>query len=267
MGAVRPICGFLTHQDQPAQSPDVKRGLSLFSPDSPLILMPMTDRYEYKPKFGFDIRIKPDTEEPTITRGRTCEWPSCDKEATCRAPLSPNQLGKTWWLCKEHARQHNQSWDYFRGMSDDAFAAHREAESTGFRPTWRMGHNSAAQSTVAERARERFKPGAGRHRLSGFAGAGTRDTYGLFGRGGQGESAPGDDAAVGAPSRPLTRLQRAALQDLGLEETAGLNEVKARYKELVKRFHPDANGGDRGAEDSLQRVLRAYQVLKTSGFR
>ena len=32
--------------------------------------------------------------------------------------------------------------------------------------------------------------------------------------------------------------------------------------ELVKRCHPDANGGDRTAEHKLQRVIRAYQALR-----
>jgi len=45
-----------------------------------------------------------------------------------------------------------------------------------------------------------------------------------------------------------------------------LNDIKARYKELVKRFHPDANGGDRAAEDQLRKVIQAYDYLKKSGF-
>jgi curved DNA-binding protein CbpA len=35
-----------------------------------------------------------------------------------------------------------------------------------------------------------------------------------------------------------------------------------RYLELVKRCHPDANGGDRSAEHKLQRVIRAYKTLQ-----
>jgi DnaJ-class molecular chaperone len=55
------------------------------------------------------------------------------------------------------------------------------------------------------------------------------------------------------------------LDVLGLGETATLQEVKSRYKELVKRFHPDANGGDRGAEERLKQVIKAYAVLRASG--
>ncbi|MFP4004611.1 MAG: hypothetical protein ACLFV8_12605 [Alphaproteobacteria bacterium] len=35
----------------------------------------------------------------------------------------------------------------------------------------------------------------------------------------------------------------------------------------MKRYHPDSNGGDRGAEEILQRVIRAYQTLRAAGFK
>jgi curved DNA-binding protein CbpA len=38
--------------------------------------------------------------------------------------------------------------------------------------------------------------------------------------------------------------------------------IKVRYKELVKRFHPDANGGDRTNEDRLKTVNQAYATLR-----
>jgi DnaJ-class molecular chaperone len=41
--------------------------------------------------------------------------------------------------------------------------------------------------------------------------------------------------------------------------------VKARYKQLVKQVHPDANGGDRSYEDRLREVINAYNTLKAAG--
>ena len=78
---------------------------------------------------------------------------------------------------------------------------------------------------------------------------------------GRGASAPLPNAR-----RRLTRLQALALEALSLEENADAAHRSARrYAELVKRWHPDSNGGDRGAEANLQRVLRAYQTLKAGG--
>ena len=41
--------------------------------------------------------------------------------------------------------------------------------------------------------------------------------------------------------------------------------IKNRFKELVKRHHPDANGGDRASEDKLREILEAYNYLKSTG--
>ena len=74
-----------------------------------------------------------------------------------------------------------------------------------------------------------------------------------------------ETGAVRRPERQLTRLQIIAMDTMQLSHNATLIEIKARYKELVKRFHPDANGGDRGAEERLKQVIKAYGVLRASG--
>ncbi len=50
--------------------------------------------------------------------------------------------------------------------------------------------------------------------------------------------------------RKILNAQRRALDVLGLEADAKRADIKARFKMLVKRHHPDANGGDRGSEDA-----------------
>ena len=63
----------------------------------------------------------------------------------------------------------------------------------------------------------------------------------------------------------MRTLERKALDSLHLTEKATAIEIKARFKELVKRHHPDANGGDRGAEDKLREIIQAYNYLKQAG--
>ncbi len=60
--------------------------------------------------------------------------------------------------------------------------------------------------------------------------------------------------------------QRKALDALGLEVGATSQQVKMRFKELVKRHHPDANGGDRSTEDRLVEIIQSYNYLKSVGF-
>ena len=52
----------------------------------------------------------------------------------------------------------------------------------------------------------------------------------------------------------------------GLEVGATPVEIKASFKVLVKRHHPDANGGDRSTEDRLREIIQAYNYLKSVGF-
>ena len=65
--------------------------------------------------------------------------------------------------------------------------------------------------------------------------------------------------------RKLRNGERRALFRLGLDETATGDDIKKRYKTLVKRLHPDANGGSRANEDKLREVIRAYDFLRAAG--
>lgn len=48
---------------------------------------------------------------------------------------------------------------------------------------------------------------------------------------------------------------------LGLDSSAGDDEVKARYHSLLRRLHPDTAGVE-GTGFFLQQALAAYQVIK-----
>jgi hypothetical protein len=191
-------------------------------------------------KFKTDIRIKPGRAKPRVAETRMCEAPDCVGPGNCRVPKSPKNLQEYFWYCSAHARAHNEAWDYFKGMDDDDIARFREEALTGHRPTWPLGKRAA-------KARMGQTPLGGVH-----------DSHAMF----EGDA---DTQTVRRPERHLTRLQGMAFDTLQLAHNATLIEIKARYKELVKRFHPDANGGDRGAEERLKQVIKAYGVLRASG--
>ena len=71
---------------------------------------------------------------------------------------------------------------------------------------------------------------------------------------------------VPKPTRSLRRGDLKALNTLGLDENATAEMAKSQYKTLVKRLHPDANGGSRENEETLKAVIHAYDTLRTSGF-
>ena len=72
------------------------------------------------------------------------------------------------------------------------------------------------------------------------------------------------ERAAPRAASPLTREDRQALARLGLPETATLDEVKAKYRQLARRYHPDANRGSREHEARFTALTEAYGHLEAS---
>ncbi len=165
---------------------------------------------------------------------RSCAVESCGRTPDYPAPRSREALSDLIWLCLEHVRAYNTSWDFYAGMSESEIEAHRRADAAWRRPTWPLG----------------VRRTNGRRRI--------RDPFGMVDGDGECE--------IGGRGRPSTATpaERQALATLGLKPPVGAASVKARYKELVKALHPDANGGDARAEERLKVVNQAYNTLRVS---
>lgn len=207
----------------------------------------MSGAFQYKPRFK-DIRVRPPREGEADVHAlkegeRRCDHPGCLTAATAKAPKSRDLLGEFYWFCQPHAAQYNKSWDFFAGMSEGEVRARREDEAvTGGRPTWQFQAGKFSREAAA------FAAGAGRA---------FNDPLGII-------RAAQRKAESQAGGRKLGKIERNALADLDLGEAATSAQIRVRYTELVKRCHPDANGGDRSAEHKLQRVLKAYKTLQKS---
>lgn len=187
------------------------------------------------------VRVKPDKDRRKKTGGPACEWAGCKEIATNRAPKGKQNDKDYWRFCMAHTREYNQSYNFFAGMNDAAVLAYQKDALTGHRPTWKMGTGKRAS-----------RPN--------LRGTGT-DPFGLFGEGMRAEQQARAEAA-----RPIRNAERKALDTLGLDVGATPQQVKMRFKELVKRHHPDANGGDRSTENRLIEVIKSYNYLKSVGF-
>ena len=168
-----------------------------------------------------------------------CSVPGCREPGEFRAPLTPSDFDGpgTWqWLCLEHVRQHNAKYNFFNGMSPDEI--------------------ERAQSPIAGWDRA----------TRAFATAGTD-------RGPAWSDFADPLDAIAARYQPETRRrfvdrftakERQALEIIGLGDDTDLHKVRKRYSELVRRYHPDRNGGDRSHERQLGEVIEAWQILKTA---
>jgi hypothetical protein len=219
----------------------------------------MAGAFQYKPKFK-DIRVRPPSEKDEAEQDvnalkpgeRACDHPGCRRPAEARAPKSRDMLEEHYWFCQPHAAEYNRNWNFFAGMSEGEVRRRQQDELfTGGRPTWQM--KASRHSREAASFTSRFQRGSAAPGAPGY-----RDPFNLFGNNGGRPSAE-------PAGRIMGKIERAALADLDLDDHADGPAIRARYTELVRRLHPDANGGERAGEVRLQKVIRAYQSLRKAG--
>lgn len=182
-------------------------------------------------------RIRVKSEAKPAPEASRCDHPGCTRPGEFRAPMGRLREGQYFCFCLDHVREYNASYNYFNGMTDADVARYQRDTIYGHRPTWTMGVNRAA----------------GAQEPSGYT-----DPLGMF-------RASASGARPEAARQPRFGVAvMKALGVLGLEDTASADDIRARYKELVKRLHPDANGGDRSREDRLREIIQAYKHLKAA---
>jgi hypothetical protein len=219
----------------------------------------MPGAFQYKPKF-LDIRVRPPSKAEDEAKAaeqdvnalkpgeRPCDHPGCRTAASARAPKSREMLSEHYWFCQPHAAEYNRNWDFFAGMSEGEVRKRQQDELfTGGRPTWEMKAGRFSREAAS------FTAKVGK-------GEGYRDPFNLFGGGGAGPK-----RAPEPETRHIGKIERNALSELDLDVNADGPKIRARYTELVRRLHPDSNGGDRAGEQRLQKVIRAYQSLRKAG--
>ncbi|HET7709951.1 MAG TPA: J domain-containing protein [Sphingomicrobium sp.] len=166
-----------------------------------------------------------------------CAHPGCRAPGEYKAPLRPSSFdgpGSWRFLCLDHVREHNAQYNFFDGMSSEEIS---DAQSP---------LHGWERSTRAFAAAGADPPPA----WADFADP-LDAIAGRFSR----------DRARTAPSR-FAREERRALSVLGLGEDSDRHALRQRYSLLVRRYHPDKNGGDRSHEARLRAVIEAYQTLR-----
>jgi len=179
-----------------------------------------------------------------FAEGRRCAHPDCTEPGDYRAPLArpgsalagPSGPPRWQYFCLTHVREFNARWDYFAGMDADAIFAAQTPYPSWDRETRAFAHNAF---------------GSGPDRVE--------DALGVLRW--KAETRP-------PAARLLSREDRQALARLGLPETATLAEVKAAYRKLARRYHPDANGGDRRHEAKVGEFAEAQaHLMQSATFR
>lgn len=175
-----------------------------------------------------------------VESGRLCAHQGCDLPGEYRAPvrrpgsalLPASGPPEYQYFCLDHVREFNARWNYFDGMTPEEVYVAQSPYPTWEREARAFAHNAAS---------------GGPDRID--------DALGML---------KWRHASVTSSGRKLSDDERKALKVLNLDAGTTLAEIKARYRELVRRFHPDSNGGDRSQEDRLRQTVEAYDLLSAS---
>lgn len=177
---------------------------------------------------------------------RQCEAPGCRDAGEFRAPGSrPSGFdgpGEWRWFCLQHVREFNAGYDWFAGMSAEEILAAQSPVSG-----WRTESPGFSQRVH----------GDGVPRWADFD-----DPLEAIAARARGIRTRAEREGKAAASGRFSREQVQALEVMGLGSDIDRARLRRRYSELVRRYHPDRNGGDRRHEERLGRVVEAYQLLR-----
>jgi hypothetical protein len=174
-----------------------------------------------------------------VPRDGRCDERGCNAQGEFRAPLSAGGFdgpGAWRWLCLDHVREFNARYNYFRGMSPDEIADAQTPYAGWERETRAFATAGADQPPRWADFSDPLDAISGRFR----------------------RTMPQDRK----DGRTLSGEDRRDLKTLGLDIDADRRALRNRYSELVRRYHPDRNGGDRSHEQALRHIIEAYQRLK-----
>lgn len=184
------------------------------------------------------------TSQDKVSGSRPCAHSKCLDEGIYRAPKSRYHLESGvddwYWFCLIHVRDYNAQWNYYTNMSETQIEQERRADMTWQRPSWPLG--SQAKNT-------------GKNQQT-YSDPSFQDPFGLF------NDASSSPYAFGfSPHSPEGK----ALAVLELSYPFSQSDLRKRYRILVKKHHPDANGGSHEAEEAIKRINEAYGILKKLG--
>ena len=162
-----------------------------------------------------------------------CEWNNCKQNGSFKAPTERDNSKNFRWLCKEHIKLFNKSWNYFDGMSQSEIENFIKSDLTWHRPTQKFGSSDNFFNILWNNAlNDKFNFFKKEKNINGFNG------------------------------KKLSEKDMSAFRIMGLELNSGWPIIQKKFKTLVKKFHPDKNSGNKEFEDKLKKITLAYSHLK-----
>ena len=187
------------------------------------------------PKFKYSISKKNLSWEKV--NNKICDYNNCNNLGEYKAPKSRSNLNEYYLFCLKHVTEYNKSWDFYRGLSVDQIELSMRKDTVWDRPSWPLKGN----------------PSRIINQLNEFL----REDYSLFEK----DKENRDFLNNKMIDAELTKNEHKSLIILDLNIPITIEEIKKKYKKLVKIFHPDVNANNKEAERKFKEITEAYKIL------
>ncbi len=162
-----------------------------------------------------------------------CDWNNCNNEGEYKAPVEKDNSKKFRLLCLKHIKEFNKNWNYFENMNDTEIIDFIKADMTWHKPT----QNFSAQDNFFKILwNNALKEDLSRNGI--------------------------DPKSAELAHFNLSDKDLKAFEILGLDVTKNWENIRSKFKKLVKKFHPDMNSGNKKFEEKLKVITLAYTQLK-----
>ena len=161
----------------------------------------------------------------TEDKERKCDHPGCNQAGEYRAPKD-RSLKEYYWFCLKHVQEYNAKWNYYAGEIPDEEEIEKSRMRFSFRSKVRYKHGYT------------FK-----------------DDFGFFDEYGTPFQSRREEMYFSAEERKCLEVMELKISEISLEA------LKKQYKKLAKKYHPDANHGDKEAEEKFKQLTNAYSLL------
>ena len=168
---------------------------------------------------------------------KICDQTNCKKVGEFKAPKSRSHLNDYYFFCIQHIKEYNQSWDFYKGLSIDQIESSMRKDTIWDRPSWPLKGNP---TKILDQLNEFLN-----------------NDSNLFEK----EREIQDFLKNRMIDESLTSSEHQSIKILGLKLPISVDEIKKKYKKLVKIFHPDVNANNKKAEIKFKEITEAYNIL------
>ena len=161
-----------------------------------------------------------------------CDWENCNEIGAYKAPVEKDNSRKYRLLCLNHIKIFNKNWNYFENMNDQEIEFFIKSDLTWHKSTKTFGSSDNFFNILWNNALD--------DKLNIFKSSNFRDFK----------------------KTKVSQQDKDALQVMELNDEVKWEQIQSKFKELVKKYHPDKNEGNKKFEDKLKKITLSYSQLK-----